>query len=878
MRDLPTGTVSMLFSDIEGSTLLLTRLGREYTEALDRHRGLLRSAWAAGAGTEISTEGDSFFVVFPTADGAVRAAVLAQRGLDAQAWPGGEHIRVRIGIHTGTPQLHDSDYVGMDVHRAARVAAAAHGGQVVLTSVTAELAGSFLPEGVRLKDLGTHHLKDLPEPERVFQLAIEGLQEDFPALRSLGASSNLPVPTTPLVGREPAVSELSRLIDPPDVRLVTLTGPGGSGKTRLAIEVATRIATTFPDGVFFVPLAAVAGADVMWTSIAEVLALARGARSPQRLLEQVARRAALFVFDNVEQLHGADDVVTRLLEAAPRTTIITTSRRALGVPGEQLFPVPPLPLPVRPTLSNAKESPAVELFVQQARNVRPDFRLTADNVAQVVAICQHLDGLPLAIELSAARIRLLSPPALLRRIDQSLDVAARSTQAPSRQRTLRETIAWSYHLLSAQHQAFFRRLGVFAGGADLDAVAAVSEEVSVGAQPAEPLALLAELVDASLVLMPEGPDGEPRITLLETIRSFARDELRDAGELDVVHSAHARYFLQVAERLQRLRAVDHLLALHQAETELDNFREALAWAMSTHEDPGRDSDADPALDLRLSSSLGWLWYTGGYVLEGSRWLEQALDRPARVPSGQLAEGLALYANLLITQGSLERAGELARQSLETARVVADDKREAYAMAVLGTAQLHQGDVHTARQTFEDALVLHRRIGDPDRLNRALGNLAGVEEELGNFARAEELTQEALGIVQEAGDAHEVAVQSQNLAHLLAVSGRAEEAAGIARSLIDAVLQLRSPNLTMAFANTYMNILLRLGDPIRAAQLLGSEQAMRVRLSLPNPHEDEELAEAWASAKEVISPRDWDLEIQRGRETELEALLASLSDR
>jgi predicted ATPase/class 3 adenylate cyclase len=875
VRDLPTGTLSMLFSDIEGSTLLLTRLGPDYTDALDRHRQVLRSAWAAGAGTEIGTEGDSFFVVFPTADGAVRAAVLAQRGLESQAWPGGERIRVRIGIHTGTPQLHEGDYVGIDVHRAARVAAAAHGGQVVLTSATAELAGALLPEDVWLKDLGAHHLKDLPGPERVFQLAIKGLQEDFPALRSLGASSTLPTPTTPLVGREPAVSELSRLIHPPDVRLATLTGPGGTGKTRLAIEVASKIAASFPDGVYFVPLAAVGTADVMWTSIADVLALPRGARSPQRLLEQLAHGAALVVLDNVEQLHGAGDVVTQLLQSAPRTAVLTTSRRPLGVPGEHLYPVPPLPLPVRSTVSSAVTSPAVELFVQHARSVRPDFRLTADNVADVVAICRHLDGLPLAIELSAARIRLLSPPALLRRIDQSLDVAARSTQAPSRQRTLRNTIGWSYDLLSAQHQAFFRRLGVFAGGADLDAVAAVSGDVS--ASSSDPLELVAELVDASLVLMSEGPGGEPRISLLETIRSFARGQLREADELDVVHSVHARYYLQVAERLQQLRAVDHLLALQQAEAELDNFREALAWSLRPDGDRGREGAADAAIDLRLSSSLGWLWYTGGYVLEGIRWLEQALDRPGRAPSGQLAEGLALYANLLITRGALQRAGELALESLATARVVADEKREAYAMAVLGTAQLHQGDVHAARRTFEDALVLHRRIGDPDRLNRALGNLAGVEEELGNFARAEELTHEALEIVREAGDAHEVAVQSQNLAHLLAVSGRAEEAAEIAKSLVDSVLALHSPNLTMAFANTYMNIVLRLRDASRAAQLLGAEQAMRVRLSLPNPHEDEELAEAWAMAQDVISAEDWEREIQRGRETDVEALLVRLGD-
>ena len=878
MRELPSGTVSMLFSDIEGSTLMLSRLGRRYTDALDGHRDVLRSAWAAHGGTEMGTEGDSFFVVFPTAQGAVHAAVQAQRGLETHTWPGDERVRVRMGIHTGSPQVHHDDYVGMDVHRAARIASSAHGGQAVLSSVAAELARDGLPDGVGLRDLGSYRLKDIPEPERLFQLTVDGLQTDFPALRTLGAASRLPTATTHLVGREQAVAELVDLVRSPEFRLVTLSGPGGSGKTRLAIEVATNLVTAFPDGVFFVPLASATTPEVTWTTLGDVLEVPRSSRLPPRLFEQVANRAALFVLDNLEQLTDADEVVSELLEAAPRASIVATSRRPLAVPGEHLYPVPPLDLPTAAsTAATAEESPAVQLFVQQARSVRPDFRLTPENVDAVVAICRHLDGLPLAIELSAARTRLLGPQALLRRIDTTLDLASMSRQGPVRHRTLRETIAWSYDLLPERHQAFFRRLGVFAGGADLEAVTAVALTAVPGDLPGEPLDLVADLVDASLALVSEAPDGEPRIALLETIRSFALAELRGTGQLDEARSAHADHYLEVAERLKVTRDSDHLLALGQAEAELDNFREALNWGLR-HGGAAEGLDlAATSTALRLSTSLGWLWYTGGYVIEGCGWLELALERAGSAPSAELAECLGTYANLLIARGQADRGGEFAAMSLDMARTVADEEREAFAMGILGTAQLHQGDVESARGTFEESLSLHRRIGNQSRLTRALGNLAGVEEELGHYARAEELTNEALDIVRAAGDVHEAAVQGQNLANLLAVSGRAEEAGRLARSLIDQIVRLRSPNLTMAFANTYMNILIRLGDPVRAAHLIGAEEAMRDRLSLPNPYQEEERAEAWAAVEGHISAEDWAREIRTGRETSVEDVLLGLAD-
>jgi predicted ATPase/class 3 adenylate cyclase len=875
MSELPSGTVSLLFSDIEGSTLLLNRLGPSYADALDAQRQLLRKAWAAHGGTELGTEGDSFFVVFPTADGAVKAAAQAQRELEVYPWPGGERVRVRIGIHTGSPQLHDSNYVGMDVHRAARIAGSAHGGQVVVSSVTADLARGGLPDGVGLRDLGSHQLKDIAVAERLFQLTINGLQTDFPALKTIGAASSIPVPATLLVGRDGEVAGLIELLQSPGVRLVTLTGPGGSGKTRLAIAVAQRVVAVFPDGVFFVPLAAVTSADVMWTSIAEVLDAPPKERMPPGFFSYVAHRSALFVLDNLEQLSEADEVVAQLLAAAPQVAVIASSRRALSVPAEHRHPVPPLALPENSTLADAEGSGAVQLFVQQARSIHPDFELTVENVAEVVAICRRLDGLPLAIELSAARMRLLSPKALLGRLDQALDIASTSRQGPSRQKTLRDTIAWSYDLLTPAQQAFFRRLGVFAGGGDLDAIAAVTAVPTDSGDGADPLDIVADLVDASLATITEGPDGEPRVALLETIRAYAGEQLRAAGEADAVRSAHAGHYLQVAEQLHSLQEAQHLVARGMAEIELDNFREALAWTLQ--QDISKPAGSRGAwLGLRLCSALGWLWLIGGYLVEGRRWYEQAIEGAGESTSKELAACLGGLASLLISQGEAAQARDLATRSLTMARTLGDQECAAFALGVLGTAQRQLGDIDAARRTLQEALHLHRKLGNPGRLARTLGNLAGIEAMLSHFDRAEALTQESLSILQGLGYMLEAAVQGQNLADLFVITGRVDEANQLAKDLVERVLKLRSPDLTMALANTYMNILIRLDEPVPAAHLFGAEEAMRERNAMPNPHQQEELQETRNLVQELISVEDWEYHRRLGRGETVEDLLTQLS--
>ena len=864
MSGVPVGTVTMLFSDIEGSTALLTRLGNRYVEVLDDHRRILRSVWAVTGGTEMSTEGDSFFVVFRTAAEAIEAAVLAQRGLADHDWPEGEQLRVRMGIHTGTPGVLDGDYWGMDVHLAARIAASAHGGQVVISAVTGDLVIGRLPDGVLSRDLGVHHLKDIPEAEQLFQLTVPGLREDFPPLRTVGTATSLPASATRLIGREDDQSQLVEIFGAPDVRLVTLTGPGGAGKTRLAVSAAERLATGFGNGVYFVPLAAVATEQVMWTSIAEVLDLPPKQHRPEHLLAHLARRSLLLVLDNLEQVDGADKVVARILETATGVGIIATSRRPIGLSAERLYPVQPLALPDDLSLSAAGSSAAVQLFVERARAVRPGFDLTEDNVADVVAICRRLDGLPLAIELCATRVKLLTTKALLGRIGQALDLESRSSVTPERQRTLRETIAWSYRLLGPAQRGVFRRLAVFAAGADLDAIAAVA----LGTSPqADPLDMIAELDDASLVKVTEGPDGGPRVSLLRTIGQYAEDELLAAGEADAAGRAHALYYADLAEHLQAMRESTTWSSLELAKTELDNFRAALGWAV-----PDSDADGDVAVGVRLCAALSWMWVLGGYVAEGRRWHERVVERAGGMSSRELAACLRGLGNLLLLQGEIDRAHEMAGRSLAMARTLDERSEMALALSLLGTAQGAAGDVEAARDTLAEALDLHRTVDDKGGLARVLGNLGGLEERLGRLDRAEALMRESLAILDDLGDVNETAVQGQNLAYLLAVTDRLDQASALARGLVGTVVALGNPSLTMAFANTVMNILIRYGDPAGAAHLFGAEEAMGDRLEMPNPYRDEELAEALELISGVMSVEDWETHRRRGRSERVEDLL------
>src|SRR5437660_5735010 len=544
-RGLPAGTLTFLFTDIEGSTKLQTELGTDrYQDVLETHTRILRDAFKDG-GFEVRVEGDALFVVFPVAAKAVRATAAAQRALAAASFPHGATVRVRMGMHTGEgrPATADAgaDYVGIEGTGAARVAAAGHGGQVLITDATATLTRADLGDGLSLRDLGEFRLKDLVNPEHLYQLVISGCTPDFPPLRTLDRTATfLPAQPSSFIGREREIAEGQRLLE--KARLVTLTGPGGTGKTRLSLRIAEESAAAFGDGTFFVPLASISDPELVPSTIAHALGVqVSGSELPlSRVLDHIKGKRMLLVLDNFEQILPAAPVVGQLLGASPALKVIASSRAPLRIAGEQEFPVPPLDLPDPerlPALEVLAQSDAVRLFVERAMAVRPDFRVTADNAAPIAEIVYRLDGLPLAIELAAARVKVLTPQAMAPKLRQGLDILASTARdLPERQRTLRGAIQWSWDLLDPLERRLFARLGVFVAGATLPDVERVcSPDGELGA---DVLDVLSSLVEHSLIRQSE-IEGEPRFRMLVLIREYAVEQLARSGESAEIARRHA---------------------------------------------------------------------------------------------------------------------------------------------------------------------------------------------------------------------------------------------------------------------------------------------------------------------------------------------------
>ena len=881
--ELPTGTLTMLFSDIEGSTALVRRLGERYGEALSAQRTLLRAAFGAFGGRELSTEGDSFFVVFESAIAAVGCCVAGQRALAGHDWPGGVTVRVRMGLHSGEPTRHEDNYVGLDVHRAARIAAAAHGGQVVLSDVTRHLVESRLAADVSVRDLGWHRLKDIEAPERICQLVVAGLPDRFPPLKSLGAQSRLPVPMTPLVGRERDLERVLATLTGPGIRLLTLTGTGGVGKTRLSLAAAAALDQDFPQGVFFIPLAAVRDAEVMWKTIADGLDVTGDGPAADAVTGYLRDRRALLVLDNLEQLAGAAGVVAELLAAAPGLVLLATSRRPLHLPGEQELPVPPLQVPREASVEEVAACGSARLFVQQAGMSRPGFALTAANAGDVAAICERLDGLPLAIELAAARIRLLAPRALLARLAHSIDLAAADVGQSSRQQTLRNAIAWSYDLLTPDLAEAFRRAGVFAGGCDLDALAAVAApEHGPGAQGvgADPLGLAAGLLDVSLITVTDGPDGEPRVGMLETIREYALERLEQAGDLDEARRRHAEYYAGVAERAdEQLRGSGpaELPALDRLEAEHDNLRAALTWSLQTPAPGPAPADGErAAIGLRLAQALAYFWYRHGHAAEGRRWLQRAIDLAGEdggAPLAQLAHWLGV---LLQQQGEPEAARAVLERSLAIWRDLGDRDQQARELNSLGITHHHLDDFDTARSLLEQSAALSREVGSHMRVAAALTNLGQLESDAGNFDRATEVLQEALAIDRQQGDSLGVAIDQQSLAGVALRAGRAQEARDLLFAMADYVVSCGDPELLATTLEMCAANAAQLGEGLRAARLVGAAEAMRQKTGIPIK-QPELLEQFLAPVRATTEPVQWGAELAAGRaltQQQAAALLAS----
>jgi predicted ATPase/class 3 adenylate cyclase len=842
--DLGDATLTFLFSDIEGSTRLEQAIGtRRYGQLRERHRALLRAAFAAGGGEEQGTEGDSFFVVFRSARAAIGAALAAQRSLAAEPWPADAPIRVRMGVHSGEARTHGGSLVGIDINRAARIAAAAHGGQVLVSDVTRSLVRDEALEGIGFRDLGSHRLKDLDAPERLHQLVADGLRSEFPPARTIDARpNNLPTQLTSFVGRMADRAAVGNLIAVH--RLVTLTGPGGTGKTRLSIEVAAAAVPDFPDGVHFVSLAAVRDPGLVASQIAGTLGLTEsGSRSARDLVvDWLARKTVLIVLDNFEQVVEAAPLVAELLRSAEGLKLLVTSRAALRISGEHEYPVLGLPappdlsglsalerarLPVRDRDVGAEgleTYESVRLFIERARAVRPDFQVTNDNAPAVAAICAQLQGMPLAIELAAARVKVLAPDAILARLTHQLAaLGAGSRDLPERQQTLRGAIAWSYEILDDGDRRLLERLSVFRGGIDLAAAEAVCgppEELD-----RDVIDGISELADQSLLRVVEG--GEARFQMLVSIREFAADLLASHGDADLVRHRFGAWFLELAEQARpRLAGPDQRRWLDRLEMEHDNLRAALDRAVA-------DEDAESAIGLAFA--MWRFWQMRGHLFEARRRLDAIEATPwshrspvlrarlmealggvcwwqADIPGmrtayreaaelwradgnrGELANALYNLSFCFTVPVNPHDAGNTdpdgiglaaLQEALDLYRALGDERGQANVLWGIGNREYFLNDPSAGVVALAEALEIFRRVGDRTMEAWTLHMLGSAKLRLGDTEASRGLFGAALRLFNESGDAAGLTLLFDDLASQAAADGDPERAArlwGAARSL------------------------------------------------------------------------------------------------
>ncbi len=818
MPDLPTGTVTFLFTDIEGSTQLLQRVGEGYRDILAAHDRMLGEAIAAAGGVVVQTEGDAFFAAFPTAAGALRAAVEAQRALSGHPWPAGHVVRVRMGVHTGEGVLGGANYVGLDVHRAARIAAAGHGGQVLVSDATRALVENAMPIGVGLRDMGMHRLKDIEQSEHLYQLVIDGLPDEFPPIRTLDArQTNLPPQRTSFVGREGEVAEVTALLD--RVRLLTLTGPGGIGKTRLALKVAADELGRFADGVYLADLSPITDASLVPTTIARALLVRElPGRDPlDTLVDHLRDRHLLLVLDNLEHLVEAATVVGRLLDAAPRLTVLATSRVPLHLAGEQEVQVPPLGLPdsvERPDVARLGGYEAVRLFVERVAAVRPGFRLTPENASAIGQITVQLDGLPLAIELAAGRAKLLAPDAILARLGTRLSVLTGGARdLPARQQTLRAAIDWSHDLLQPEEQRLFARLAAFSGGWTLDAAEAVcAQDLSLSV-----LDGLGSLVDQSLVRRVEDVADDARFAMLETIREYATERLAESGEQDAVRRRHADYFRALAEQTEQFARQHDAASVERIDVERDNLRAALAWAVETGE-------AD--IGLRAAAAVWPLW-PGRDLAEGRAWFERLLALPqSRSRDAVRARALTTLASIEIWQNDSEAARACLEEAAGIARELGDALLLAHALITLEVLVRAAGDLEQSVVLLQEGLASAEEAGDRALAADFRGRLGFVEVFRGNPAAAIEPLREAIAVQREAGATSQVVL---SLAALGAAERQAGDLAASARHIREALAMSRDAGNMVMVGMTITGLAFVAsseGRHGRAARLAGA--AARIR--------------------------------------------------
>jgi predicted ATPase/class 3 adenylate cyclase len=892
----PSGTVTFLFTDIEGSTRLEQDIGTaRYAGLRERHREILRSAFLVHGGAEQGTEGDSFFVVFGSAREAVAAAIEAQRALATEPWPDDAPIRVRMGLHSGEAGMSGGSLVGLDINRAARIASAAHGGQILVSDATRALISSGLPDDIHLRDLGEHRLRDLAGPERLIQLEADDLPGHFPAVRSLDSRpNNLPTQLTTFVGRERELAEALDLLR--RTRLLTMTGPGGTGKTRLSLQVAAAAADQYPDGVWFVALEPVRDPALVASTIARTLGAQDSSTRPalETLIDAIGERLQLHVLDNFEQVLAAGPIVADILRRCPNVTFIVTTRSALRISGEQEFPVPGLPAP--PDISRLSEMErlnlpravreldvdflnqyeAVRLFIARAVAVKPGFAVTNANAPAVAQISARLHGMPLAIELAAARIKLLTPDQILARLEHHLALlTAGSRDLPERQQTLRGAIAWSYDLLDEGARRLVDRMSVFRGGCDLETAEAVCGPASeLGGDIFEELGAL---VDQSLLRIDEG-QAEPRFVMTETIAEFASEMLAARGELDTVRERHARVFLDLAERAApNLSGADQRTWLDRLERDHDNLRAALDWSTGL---------PAPEVAARLAFALWRFWQQRGYLNEARVRLETIAEQGwALEPAvaAHLAEG---FGGVAYWQADHPTAAKYYQEALGIWRRIGDKREianalynDAYADILpymgLSEADLPQGAAAAGTVKLEEALALYREIGDKAGEGNILWGLGSYQFFAHAGTEAERWYLESLALHRETGQR---TMEAWSL-HMLALVTIGREDASPALGYAQHALRHFRDGGDVAGITLVLDDLASIavvqGDAPRAARLYGGARHLQQTTGTDLANYVEETYKQYSapSPRDAVSPEDFERYAAEGAGMSLDELVA-----
>ncbi len=833
----PAAELTLLFSDIEGSTNLVREYGREYDQILEKHFALLRTAVTNNHGVEVIAHSDAFFATFEQARDAVAAAVEIRRAMASEAWPFGAKVMVRLGLHTGRP-IPVSDpkvgYIGIDVHRAARISDAGNGGQILISSATmAALRGSEKFDQFDVRYVGVHRLRDLQYPEHLYEIAPSAEVER--RLRSVDARmTNLPTSTNSFVGRERDIAKISELLTDPSGHIVTLTGPGGSGKTRLAIEISKRLQDFFSDGVFFVSLEAIAEESLVLPAIAQVLGVLEfpGRSLLDGLKRIIGSAKTLLVIDNFEQVASGAAQIGVIANACPNLRLLITSRELLHVPMETEYRVAPLAL----TGARASPSEAILLFEDRAKQVVPGFSLSDDNAETVAEICRRLDGLPLALELAASRLKFLSVPELLSRLSAGLDVVGRSGKTDRRHSTLKNAVDWSYRLLGNAEQKAFAELSIFSGGFRLE-----SAEVVQGENLLEVVSSLCE----KNLLIAENIEGEPRFRMLETIRKFGFERLA-ADRLEHLKSVHATYFLGIVESMAKgFVGSSQRRHVTWVRSEEDNIRAAISWSLES----GRTE-----MTGRFSKALLWYWIPRGRFTEGLAWLERAVaSLPENANPYERATILDVYGWLRMISGDYAGALPLFERAHDLYRDLDLDGELAGSMTTLGiTKAVTEGGMEGPEMIMA-ALEKQKAADNPYGTALALIALGEGARAGGDYDAASECYEEALNLMQDADDLYWTGALLLNLANVHIYKNDWDQASKRLKRVFELAQEYDYPMMINLYVALKGRLALKSGDARQAARLFGAVDALLSSLDVHfEPADQAELDQSIAEAKGLLA--------------------------